>query len=125
MRNPVPDFIDVASLEDVQADERIIDIDELILHIGPIYNAAELTEDSTQDERRKAWDIALEKVIRESRTLTPRSHSELGWCLATTFDPIVSCRPVIAGSDGDLTIDERWARLNDGRNTGSPSNPFL
>jgi hypothetical protein len=104
-RNLVPDFIDLDALLPVQSDERIIEAEnELISHVGPFFNAANLTEDSTQPEREAVFWTALELAIGDSRWITPRSHPALDWCLATKYNPLVSCHAVLAGSADDLSV---------------------
>lgn len=104
-RNPVPDFIDLDALLPVQPGERIIeDEDELISHVGPFFNAANLTEDSTQPEREAVFWTALEIAIGNGEWITPRSHPTLDWCLATKYNPLVSCHAVLAGSAEDLSV---------------------
>ena len=101
--NEVPSYIDIGALEAVQAGERILDHAEIALYVGPIYNAANLTEDSTQADRHAVFVAALGKAIGDSETLKPRSHPELGWVLTTTLDPPASCGCVLAGSADDLS----------------------
>jgi hypothetical protein len=83
--------------------ERIIGFDEIVQHVAPIYNAANLSPASTQQERHKVFTAALKKLI-DGGTIAPRAQPEDGrLCLVTLYDRPVSCRPVLAGSAEDLS----------------------
>jgi hypothetical protein len=103
VRNEVPGYINLDALQHVQPGERVMSESEIELYVGPIYNAAGLTEDSSQGERRAVFIDALRKAIGDGSTITPRAHSEFGWVLATVYDPPASCRPVLRGSAEDLS----------------------
>jgi hypothetical protein len=106
---PDSEFIDDSLLEAPKPGERILGIDEVIEHVAPIYNAGNLGPDSTQDERHAVFTAALRKVIADGAILMPRAHPADGrLCLVSLYDPLVCCRPVLAGSAEDLS-HLRWS----------------
>jgi hypothetical protein len=81
---PAPDLIDPSTLAMVQPHERIVGPDETAVHVAPFYNQAQLSPESTQDERHAVFTAALRKLI-DSGTLIPRARPADGrLCLVMT-----------------------------------------
>ena len=75
-----------------RAGEHVLTSDDIAARIAPIYNAANLSESSTQDERHEAFTSALKTLVARG-VLTPRalpdSDGRPRLCLVRTIVEVV------------------------------------